>query len=117
MRGKPVTESSFRKEASSEHAQKALLERRRRCNRCYMRRWRTDPAHEALERENRRQWYYERKAREARDKLPPFTNDRGEPVCGFCWKSPPVTQILRLRVCEDVPHGYVEVRIPYCGQC
>jgi hypothetical protein len=63
MRGKPVTGSSFRKEAASEHVQEALLERRRRYNRRYMRRWRADPAHEALECEKRRQRYYERKAR------------------------------------------------------
>jgi hypothetical protein len=117
MQGKPVTGSLFQEKALSQHIQEALLERRRRYNRRYMRRWRADPAHEALEREKRRQWYNERKAREARDQLLPFTNDRGEPVCGFCWKSPPVTQIVRLRICESVPQGYVEVRIPYCGQC
>jgi hypothetical protein len=117
MRGKPVTGSWFRGKASSEHVQEALLERRRRYNRRYMRHWRANLAHEALEREKRRQWYYERKAREAWEKLPPFTNNRGEPVCGFCWKRPPVTQILRLRISENGPHGYVQVRIPYCGQC
>lgn len=117
MRGRPVTGSSFRKEASLEQTQKALLEQKRRYNRRYMRRWRADPAHESLEREKRRQWYYERKAREAPEKLPPFTNDRGEPVCGFCRRSPAVTQILRLGACGGVPGGYVELRIPYCGQC
>ena len=117
MRGKPVTRCSSRKEVSSEHAREALAERKRCYNRRYMRRWRSDPAHEAREREKRRQWYYERKAREARGELPPFTNDHGQPVCGFCWKSPPVTQISRLRVCEDASGGYVQLRIPYCGQC
>lgn len=114
---KRCVDSSFGKDAFRRRVREALLARRRRYNRLYMRRWRADPAHETRERAKRREWYYERKRREAGEILQPFTNYRGEPVCGFCCKNPPVTRIARLRICEGRRGGYVEVLVPYCGEC
>jgi hypothetical protein len=117
MRGKPAVRGSRRENDGSKDGVIALLEKRRRYNRDYMRRWRSDPTHIAREHEIRQQCYYGRKERAEKEKRPPFTNDQGEPVCGFCRKNAPVTQIIRLRVCEEAPEGYVEVGIPYCGEC
>src|SRR5208282_1331085 len=49
----------------AERAQSALLAKRRRYNRLYMRSWRADPSHQAYERANRERWHYERKLRSA----------------------------------------------------
>lgn len=97
--------------------ERGLLEKRRQYNRRYMRAWRADPLRQSRERENRERWNYERKLREAQSDRIPYTNERGERVCGLCRRQPPVTEIVRLQVCEGAPRGYVEVRIPYCGEC
>jgi hypothetical protein len=117
MRGKIVAADSAQGRGHYSRLRAALLERRRRYNRLYMRQWRADPTHEAREREHRQQWYHARKERDAREKPAPFTNERGESVCGFCRANPPIGQVLRLQICELAPKGYVEVRIPYCGEC
>jgi hypothetical protein len=101
----------------AERAEKALIEKRRRYNRLYMRHWRADPRHQAYERENRERWHHERKLRSALRVHGAYTDDYGDPVCGFCRKSPPVTRVMRLEVRDYAPRGYVEVRIPYCGEC
>jgi hypothetical protein len=98
-------------------AREALLEKRRRYNRLYMRSWRADPRHQACERAHRARWHYERKLRSALLTHDPHANDHGEPVCGFCRKSPPVTNAWRLEIRDLVPRGYVQVRVPYCGEC
>jgi len=103
--------------AAGEGDPRALLEKRRRYNRRYMRAWRADPLHRSRDRENRERWNYERKLREAQSDRIPYTNERGERVCGLCRRQPPVADILRLQICEGAPGGYVEVRIPYCGEC
>ncbi len=103
--------------ARAERTPKALMQKRRRYNRVYMRHWRADPRHQAEERENRERWHYARKLRSARGEYQPYTGDYGEPVCGFCRKSPVVARVMRLEVRDDAPRGYVEVRIPYCGEC
>jgi hypothetical protein len=46
-----------------------------------------------------------------------FRNARGNLVCGFCRYRAPVREVVRLRVDEKVPGGYVKVRVPYCGEC
>jgi hypothetical protein len=46
-----------------------------------------------------------------------FRNARGKLVCGFCRYRAPVQEVVRLRVDERVPGGYVKVRVPYCGEC
>ena len=38
-------------------------------------------------------------------------------MCGICRRRPSITEVVRLRMREKAPDGYVEVRIPYCGQC
>jgi hypothetical protein len=94
-----------------------LLEKRRRYNRLYMRSWRADPRHRARERAHREQWHYERKLRDSLRPYDPYADDRGVPVCGFCRKHPPVTKVLRLEIRDQAPRGYVEIRVPYCGEC
>ena len=103
--------------AKEDGRQGAFLEKRRQYNRRYMRAWRADPLHQSREHENRERWNYERKLREAQSDRIPYTNELGERVCGLCRQQPQVTEILRLQVCEGAPRGYVEVRIPYCGEC
>jgi hypothetical protein len=94
----------------------AALERKRRYKREFMRKWRANPRHRFRESLLRSRWNYERKKRDAAH-LTSHMNARGELKCGICGKLPPVTEVLRLRVSECSPNGYVEVRIPYCGTC
>jgi len=92
-------------------------QQRRRNNREFMRLWRTDPQHVAKEREMRRQRYYARKKQHCLDEKEPAIG-RGllSRTCRYCWR--PATQIVvRLRICDHAPDGYVEVQTPYCGQC
>jgi hypothetical protein len=98
-------------------AQQVLLAKRRRYNRLYMRSWRADPRHQAYERANRERWHYERKLRSAQRNRHAYFDDRGELVCGFCRKSPVVSRVPRLEIRDFAPRGYVEVRVPYCGEC
>jgi hypothetical protein len=109
---------SCRESAARQRSSPSVISAKRRAyNREYMRAWRADPRHQARERATRERAYYERKLREALRERSPFTNDLGLPVCGFCGKLPPIAEILRLRVCDHARSGYVQVRIPYCGQC
>lgn len=117
MRDRNSTEMSSVEHAAQERTHKALLEKRRRYNRQYMRSWRADPNHRNHERKNRKRWHYERKVRAARGSYARFMNEHGEPVCGFCRKNPVQTEIVRLQVSENAPHGYVKLRIRYCGTC
>jgi hypothetical protein len=103
--------------ASAARTHRLFLEKRRIYNRLYMRSWRADPRHRACEREHRQQWHYARKLRDALRVHHPHANDRGCPVCGFCRKNPPVTKVWRLEIRDLAPGGYVEVRVPYCGEC
>jgi hypothetical protein len=98
-------------------AQRAFLEKRRKYNRLYMRSWRADPRHQACERENRERWHYERKVREALRAQLACAGVHAVPVCGFCRKNPPVTKVWRLEIQDLAPRGFVEVRVPYCGEC
>jgi len=104
----------------AEYAERAAIsEKRRAYNREYMRAWRANPLHQARERASREKAYCEKKLREAlrARQRKPFTNERGVRVCGFCGKAGPVSEVLRLRI-SNTPRGdYVEVRMPYCGQC
>lgn len=95
----------------------ALLEKRRRYNRLYMRGWRADPAHSARERANRERWHYERKLRTALHVSDSNADGRPVSTCGFCRKNPPVTRVWRLEIRDLAPRGYVEIRVPYCGEC
>jgi len=104
-------------DARAMRARRAVLEKRRRYNRLYMRSWRSDPRHQEYERANRERWHYERKMRNSLRIHDPYTDDRGDPVCGFCRKSRVVTRVLRLEIRDYAPRGYVEVRVPYCGEC
>jgi len=94
-------------------------EDKRRYNREFMRRWRADPFHLALEQAQRRQRYYEvhKRRKIERDSSSPQARERDEKLCAFCWKRRAVRKIARLQVCESAPDGYVKVRIPYCGEC
>ncbi len=97
--------------------QRTFIEKRRTYNRLYMRSWRADPRHQACERENRERWHYERKLREALRARDRSADVHAGPVCGFCRKSPPVTKVWRLEIRDLAPRGFVEVRVPYCGEC
>ena len=104
-------------DARAMRARRAVLEKRRRYNRLYMRSWRADPSHQAYERANRERWHYERKLRNAMRIHHPGFDDHGHPVCGFCRKGPVVARVPRLEIRDLAPHGYVEIRVPYCGEC
>jgi hypothetical protein len=101
----------------AERAQSALVAKRREYNRLYMRSWRADPRHQAYERTNRERWHYERKLRNAMRIHHPYFDDHGHPVCGFCRRGPVVERVARLEIRDLAPRGYVEIRVPYCGEC
>jgi hypothetical protein len=89
-------------------------QKKREYNRRFMRRWRSDPAHQALERERRRQRYClgpnsQRLHRSGAEVPPP----KGIKKCRLCSR-PAAKEVTRL---EAVGGRYVEMRIPYCGIC
>lgn len=82
------------------------LEQRRRCKRDYMRRWRAAPKNRKREKQTRQRAWLQRKL-------------NGDPkrslrVCAFCNYRQSVTTVARL---EPLPRGFVEVHLPYCGEC
>ena len=95
----------------------ALLAKRRRYNRLYMRLWRANPGHRAAELANRARWHYARKLRQALQGVGADLAQDTTLVCGFCRKAPPVTKVWRLEIRDSAPGGYAEVRVPYCGEC
>jgi hypothetical protein len=101
----------------AEWARMTFLEKRRTYNRLYMRSWRADPRHRARDRDNRERWHYERKLRDALRAQHFYSEEHAVSVCGFCRRNPPVTKVLRLEIRDLAPRGYVEVRVPYCGEC
>lgn len=94
-------------------------EERRRYNREFMRRWRADPSHHAMERSQRQQRYYGGQKQQQIEKTSSSRQraSGGKRLCGFCWRRPALRKIVRLQVSEAAPDGYVKVRIPYCGEC
>lgn len=105
--------------AEAESREGNPVEDKRRYNREFMRRWRADPFHLAAERAQRRQRYYavHKQRRMERRATSRPASEGDEKLCGFCWKRPALRKIVRLQVSESAPDGYVEVRIPYCGEC
>jgi len=105
--------------SAASHAREllALLRKRRKYNREYMRAWRASSQHKERDRANRQRWYYERKLRRALEKVRPHRGPHGERLCGYCGKLARIDEIARLEMCELARSGYVEVRFPYCGQC
>jgi hypothetical protein len=95
----------------------AFLEKRRQYNREYMRARRANPDHKLNERQNRERSEYERKRHAASAAKRTCTNGDGKSVCGLCGQRPSVVEVVRLEICETARAGYVEVRMPYCGQC
>jgi hypothetical protein len=116
MPNKNATGALQRSRREPQTGESTALERKRQYKREFMRKWRASPQHRLRESFLRSQWNYERKKRQAAE-LDSHMNGRGEPKCGICGKLPPVTEVVRLRVSECAPGGYVEVRIPYCGTC
>lgn len=91
-----------------------IIERRRR-NRRYMRIWRANPLNHAKELARAASGRVARKWRAAQRPIQPYTNMRGELVCGFCMKSAPVERVARLRILKS--GEFQRVCVPYCGQC
>jgi hypothetical protein len=116
MRTRRSSTTNSRNGERNNSTESSALERKRQYKREFMRRWRANPHHRLRESLLRTQWTYERKKRDAA-RPSTHTNARGELKCGICGKLPPVTEVVRLRVSEAAPDGYVEVRIPYCGTC
>jgi hypothetical protein len=94
-----------------------LIERRRACNRAYMRRWRADPRHTSREQLHRRRSYHNRKLRMAKKAEGRYRNLQGELFCGFCRRRPSIMHVKRLKTSAANGSRYVEIRIPYCGEC
>jgi hypothetical protein len=95
----------------------AFLEKRRQYNRRYMRARRANPDHRLNDHRNRQRWEYERKKRAVSTEKRTHTNGHGKSVCGLCGQRPSVVEVVRLKICDAARAGYVEVRMPYCGQC
>ncbi|MGH9692346.1 MAG: hypothetical protein ACRD4C_14920 [Candidatus Acidiferrales bacterium] len=117
MPRKPVAEVLFGENSLHQESRADATEDKREYNREFMRRWRSDPIHQAREREKRRQWYYNRQKQRTLGQTDSGGVTQGAAAfCAFCWR-PAVCKIARLRMCDGAPRGYVEVRIPYCGEC
>ncbi len=93
-----------------------LLERRR-YHREYMRRRRSDPQFDAREKTSRDRRRLARKLQMASSGAPGDATNPNARFCALCGLRASTTEIVRLRIVEDSPGGYVKVRIPYCGQC
>ena len=117
MRCNPASDISCGDREAQQENHDESRERRRLYKRNYMRRWRANPSRQAENRESRQRAYYAQKALRARRYPDPYTNLRGERVCGYCGNRPAVDDVFRLQICEHAPEGYIEVLIPYCGQC
>jgi hypothetical protein len=94
-----------------------ILAARRQYNREYMRRWRSDIRNYEKEQESRERAHFARKERDALEEFPAVTNTQDESVCGICRRLPAMCEVTRLRISSRTPTGFVEVRLPYCGQC
>jgi hypothetical protein len=96
----------------------ARVKRRRARSRDYMKKWRANPKHRALERERRDRDYILKKERSARRLLlRPYTRVDGQPQCGFCRLGRPVEIVERLRISKTADGEFEKVLIPYCGHC
>jgi len=93
------------------------LAARRQYNREYMRRWRADIRNYEKEREVRERAYLARKEREVFEEFPAVARMQDESVCGICRRLPAKCEVMRLRISSRTPSGFVEVRLPYCGEC
>jgi hypothetical protein len=117
MPSKLFANVSVRRRPCYQAAEAEAAEERRRYNREFMRRWRSDPLHQAVERAKRRHSYAREKRRRAVERRNRRQACNGNPAhCAFCSR-PAVRQIVRLRPSADAPEGYVKIRIPYCGEC
>jgi len=103
--------------AQAKETQPSEDESLRRSKREYMRRWRSDPAHQASERERRLERYYDRKLRILSDDGEIPTNVSQGGLCGFCHRLPSITEVPRLVVAGSGRDGYVQIVVPYCGMC
>jgi hypothetical protein len=83
-----------------------LLEQQRLSKRDYMRRWRAAPKNRKREEQTRHRAWLKRKLNGDRKRSPR--------VCAFCNHRMSVTIVPRLK---PLPNGFVEVRLPYCGEC
>lgn len=101
----------------TERLSQALLAKRRRYNRVYMRLWRASPTHRAAELANRARYHYARKLRLALQMVGADPPRNTRLLCGFCRRAPSIRTVWRLEVRDSAPGGYAEVRMPYCGDC
>jgi len=102
---------------TTEEGQRPMEETARSSKREYMRRWRSDPAHQAQERERRLERYYDRKLRILSDDGETRTEACPDGLCGFCHRLPSITEVQRLVVSGMGKDGYVPILVPYCGTC
>ena len=109
--------AEYRESKGAGRALERKLEAHRRYNREYMRCWRADPAHRERERLARKCGYPGRKERRAVKNYRPYTNLRGEPICGFCRTKCAIAEVVRLLPTRRTRTGFVEIRLPYCGEC
>ena len=107
---------SFSDRGSDELSDLWILEQKRRYIREYMRRWRARPDHQQLEHENRRRSYRQRKLTGAAG-APHSQANSAAPLCAICRKRPSIKTIVRLRLLDEAPYNYVEMHVPYCGEC
>ena len=117
MTSNPAMDTSCGGSANEEQSGVASHDPRREYRRDYMRRRRADPTFQAAERDRRQRQYYVRKACRAQVQPGRNTNVRGDEVCAYCGRRPPVEYVVRLQIREQFPDDYMEVRIPYCGLC
>ncbi len=79
---------------------------RRRYKRNYMRDWRARPENCERGRGAPHRAYANQKLQQAGESV--------QQMCGFCRLRVSIEKVVRLR---PIAIGYVEMRVPYCGQC
>jgi hypothetical protein len=113
-----VTDVNGTGSTQSQSREAELRAKHKAYNRAYMKRWRANPRHAEREQLNRRRSYRSRKQRTARKRIPGvYRNLRGDLFCAFCRRRRSVEVVTRLKHSATDASRYVEVRMPYCGEC
>lgn len=95
----------------------AASEDHRGYHRKSVRRLRAEPRRRHRQHQKSKRQYPLHKSEGMREHLKPPPDELVEQVCGLCGLRAAVSDIARLLMSDTTASGYIERRIPYCGQC